>query len=264
MTASISLASMAQAFPVVTASRTLVCLDLEASEHGPSLLFELSVHENGEVIHSMQQPVAIRGLGTEDPHELARRVRERILLPRFEFATPFLLLARPYAPVPRPLGVEVDEAIFRVYDALSEQAHDTGFDARFDRLDVWPAAPRTLYYLVTAEALGGNGLESFLGQAPFEEILGVRDALEAAGCTALTERLRQGLSLAWSEGAEFTMQTDEDWIESEGLPVPDGDERPWERIDGHEEGRTYWLVGHELRPKRLAYYLAHEAEIVGK
>lgn len=258
----LSLASMAQAFPVITASRTLVCLDLENSEHGPSLLFELSVHENGEVIQSMQQPVAVAGLGTEDPHELARRARERMELPRFEFATPLQLVARPYAPVPRPNGLAVDEAIFLVADALSEQAHDTSFDARFDRLDLWPAAPRTLYYLMSAEALGGNGLESFLGQAQFEEILGVRDALEAAGCTGLVERLRQGLCLAWSEGAEFTVQTDEDWIERESLPVPHGQERPWARIDGHQEGRTYWLVQHELAPKRLAYYLAHQAEIV--
>ena len=58
------------------------------------------------------------------------------------------------------------------------------------------------------------------------------------------------------------MQTDEDWIERESLPVPQGQERPWARIDGHEEGRTYWLVQHELAPKRLAYYLAHQAEIV--
>lgn len=260
----LSLASMAEAFPVVVGARTLTCLDIEPSEHGPSLLFELSVEENGEVIQSMQQPVAIAGLHTEDPHELARRVRERMDLPRFEFASPLQLVARPYAPVPRPSGLAADEAIFDVHDALSEQAHDTGFDARFDRLDLWPAAPRTLYFLVTAESLGGNGFESFLGQAPFEEILGVRNALEAAGCTGLVERLRQGLSLAWEAGAEFTMQTDEDWIEQEGLPVPEGEERPWARIDGHEEGRTYYLVRHELAPKRLAYYLAHEAEIFGE
>lgn len=259
----ISLASMAEAFPVVLGSRTLTCHGIEASESGPSVLLELTVRENGEVVHAMQQAVSLLGLGTESPHELARRVMERMDLARFEFATPFQLVARPYAPVPRPTGLAPDEALFGVFDALSEQAHDTGFEARFERLGVWPEAPRTLYYLVTAEALAGNGLEGFLGQAPLEEILGVRDALLAAGCARLSERLRQGLTLAWSEGAEFTVQVDEDWIEQEGLPAPPGNERPWARIDGHEEGRTYWLAQHELGPKRLAYYVAHQAEFLG-
>lgn len=256
---------LARSFPVVSEGRSLACLGVEEGPSGPALVFELTVTEDGEVMEIRQQPVALEGLGSADPEALAARVRERIGLERYAFASPSLLLARPFERVAARDERPVEAQRWDVYDQLAKQAHDTGFEARFDRIYVWPEAPRTLYYLFLIDGVvGGSGFEVFLGQAQMDEILGALDALEAAGCPRLLERLRQGLGLAWSEGAEFVAQADEDWIDDEALPVPEGEGRPWSRIDSHEEGGSYWLLRHELGPRRVAYFNAHRDEIVAR
>jgi hypothetical protein len=254
---------LASAFPVIVGARELACRGVEEGPDGPELVFDLSLRENGEVVHSIEMPVALRGLGTIDPALLAARARERLALPRFEHATPIHLVAPPFASVACAASLSDDEALRAVDIALDRQALDTGFELRLERVHLWPEAARTHYFLSVVEgSIAGNGLETFLGQALFDEIVGVRDALEASGCVRLLERLRQGITLAFSQGGELAMQTDEEWVAQEGLEVPDGPERPWARIDGHEEGRTYWLIEHEVRPRRLAYFAAHRAEIV--
>lgn len=255
------------AFPVIYSASggtlRLSCLGADSPAAEPTLVFEVEVlDDSGEIRESCRQAVALRWLEARDGDELARRALDRLRgVGSVEYVIfPAHLLAPPY----RPLDARdiADADAYAIYDRLAAQAH-VDFAERFARLDVWPAAARTLYFLVIAHSqLGGKGFEVYLAQAPYEEILGVLDALDTGGVERLAERMRQGIAVCAEEGgAEFLDEVDDDWLESTCRSIPQGEDRVWGHIDSHDEGGTWWLVREELAPAMERYASEHRAEL---
>jgi len=253
--------AIAAALPLTRGERTLICSGVEGEGRRVALELELQVMEDGDLVGTMGQTVLLESLEADDAEELLARASERLeaLSPDAWVPTPAQLLAPPFRPLPAAAIATADA--HAIYDRLQLQAHAAGHESRFDRLDVWPIEARTIYFLVVAEGrLGSHGLGPFLSQAPLEEVVGVMDALEEARCDRLARLLRQGLTLVGSTGgAELLLQIDDDWIDDEGLPMPDG--TSWSSIDSRDEGGTGWLVREELAPAIARYVDAHRAAL---
>lgn len=161
----------------------------------------------------------------------------------------------PYRRVPRSAATDVA-------DAIRAQAHAGGFEARFERMADWPVAPRTVYFLDLALAMiGGGGCEVFLGQNDVEEVVGVLEAADEAGCARFAEVYRRALGLAARRGCGELLQfVDEEWLEDE-LIEPDAD-LDWRDIDRHDDGGTWSLLETEVRPALARYLAAHHAALV--
>lgn len=230
-------------------------------EAGDTVTIRLVVFEGDAVCDVKEQELSWAALELADRGELEARVRHRLARADPRALMPSELLRRPcpYRPVGPFDAPTPRHWVQAVVNAIREQAHARGFDARFECLEDWPAEAAHAYYLWHAEAmLGGNGLESFLLQAPLEEVIGVLAALEAAGCQRFTARAREGLRLAIAEGAsEFQLQADDDWLDEHR----DGERGTWSTIDHWREGGTYWLIEHELRPA-LAEFVRARRELL--
>jgi hypothetical protein len=120
----------------------------------------------------------------------------------------------------------------------------------------------TVYFLWLVEAMvGGNGFESFLHHASARaDVTGVLRAFRDGGCERLEQRYREALDVAASEGAEFLMCVDEDWLRRERRRFPL--DAPWKTIDSHDEGGSWWLLARELRPAFDRYIDTHRDELV--
>lgn len=253
-----------EAMPLTVGEASLVCRGMETLDGAVSLVLAVEVRRDGVLDSMTEQSIPVATLDVASPAELVERALERLAAIDEYPPTPSQLLAPPF----RSLDARAleDADAWTVYDRLVEQAHGAGFDLRFDRLATWPDAPRRLYYLVLAQGqLGGRGLEVFLAQAPFEEVTGILDALDAAGCPRLAERLRQGITLCGAEGgSELELMVDPEWFEEVGLPVPEGEGRAWSRLDSWDPGGTWWLVREELEPAIAQYLEAHRGALTGR
>jgi hypothetical protein len=260
-----SKAALAAAFPVTGGDATLAYIGIVEGPEGPRACLCLTVKDGNEVAWEVEQNFDLDGL---DPAEIAtwgERARQRLagLTAADACTTPAALVVPPFRRL-AALPVADEELVPSITEALRTQAIASGFDTRFERLALWPTIPRTIYFLDLAYAmLGGNGFEVFLAQQCFEDVVGVLEALEESDCERLALRMRQGIELCFEDGgAEFLVEVDEDWLESNGRPMPDGDERDWERIDSHEPGGTWWLVDHELQPALEQYVREHLGALV--
>jgi hypothetical protein len=261
-------AALAAAFPVARDGATLASAGLVVGPEGTRASMRLTVKDGAEVVWEVEQELELDGV---EPSEIAawgERARERMvgLAEVHGCTTPAALVVPPFRPLEAAaLGpADGEDLVWMVTDALREQALAGGFEHRFDRLAVWPEVPRTIYFLNLAHAmLGGNGLEVYLSQQCFEDVLGVLEALEEVGCEGLALRMRQGIALSAEEGgAEFLMEVDEEWLEENGRPLPKGEGRAWQRIDSHEPGGTWRLVDDELRPALERYVREHVGALV--
>jgi hypothetical protein len=223
----------------------------------------LTMKDGAEIVWEAEQELDLEGIAPAEIAAWGERARERLAgLEDVDTCTmPAALVVPPFRPLDAAVVGPADGEMLvgAVTDALREQALAGGFESRFDRLAVWPAAPRTIYFLDLANAmLGGNGFEVYLAQQCFEDVLGVLEALEDAGCERLALRMRQGIALSAEEGgSEFLVEVDDGWLEDNGRPLPAGEGRAWERIDSLEEGGTWWLVKHELQPAIERYVREH-------
>lgn len=264
-------AALVAAFPVARGGVTLSSLGLVAGPAGPRASMRLVVEEDGVIVWEVEQELGLAGVGPEGIATWAERARERLagLDALAACTTPSALFVPPFRPLVRPVAAgdpgALETWLPAITDGLREQALTEGYDQRFERLALWPTVPRTVYFLDLAYAmLGGNGLEVFLAQACFEDVVGVLAALEEADCERLALRMRQGIGLAAAEGgSEFMMEVDEDWPVEHGRPLPQGEGRDWERIDSHAPGGTWWLVDEELAPALARYVVAHLDALVG-
>jgi hypothetical protein len=94
--------------------------------------------------------------------------------------------------------------------------------------------------------------------------MGEIDAGDRIGAPRLARRYREALGLADDGDAERLQCVSLDWLEAEALDRPeagDGVSR-WRAIDSHDEGGTFWLIDHELRPAASAYIRAHGAVLL--
>lgn len=259
-------AALAAAFPLHGRDGTLEHLELAVGPEGPRASFRLTAREGEEVVWSVEQSLDLAGIEPSELATWAERARERLaeLSLADAWTTPTALFVPPFRPLDAAVVGAAEDLVPAITDALREQALASGFEARFERLATWPAIPRTIYFLDLAYAmLGGNGFEVYLAQQCFEDVQGVLDALEEAGCERMALRMRQGIALAAEEGgSEFLVEVDEDWLEDHGEPLPDGEGRAWERIDSHEPGGTWWLVEHELQPALERYVREHLGVVV--
>lgn len=275
------------AFPVARDGALLAYTGLVTGPEGTRAGMRLTIKDGLEIVYELEQELVLDGVTPAEIAAWAVRARVRMvgLADASGCITPAALIVPPFLPLDAELvgPANGERAVEAVTDALREQALAGGFEHRFDRLAVWPAIPRTIYFLDLASAmLGGNGLEVYLSQQCFEDVLGVLEALEAVGCEGLALRMRQGITLAAEEGgAEFLMQVDDDWLEENGRPLDEDEDEdegededaseddgasedesagededannPWRRIDSHEPGGTWWLVDNELRPALERY-----------
>jgi hypothetical protein len=260
-------AALAAAFPVARDGATLACAGVVVGPEGTRASMRLTVKDGSEIVYELEQELELDGVPPSEIAAWGERARERMArLAEDGCITPASLVVPPFRPLDAAtVGSADDETVvWAVADALREQALAGGFEHRFDRLAVWPAIPRTIYFLNLAYAmLGGNGLEVYLSQQCFEDVLGVLEALEEVGCEGLALRMRQGIALAAEDGgAEFLMEVGEEWLEENGRPLPDGEERPWRRIDSHEPQGTWWLVDNELKPTLERYVREHAGALV--
>ncbi len=257
-------AAFAASFPVIQGIATVSIVGIESLSEGLRVGFQVTVHDGPELVWMTEQELDFATLDPAEIITLATRVRERLATIDLESAciTPSQLLAPPFVPLTLP-NLPPDQLVPTITDALRSQALAGGFDARFDRLANWPLAPRTVYFLDLAHAmLGGQGFEVYLAQQDFEDILGVLEALDTAGCDRLALRMRQGIALCAEQGgAEFLVQVDEEWLEDEGRPFAEGESPSWSSIDSHEPGGTWWLVEHELAPALDTYVRGHIDEL---
>ncbi len=244
---------------------------LEAARIDPGRLrVRMILIEAGSVVEVKEQELTTAALATDDPATLEARARRRLeavgRLDPHSLAgwMPWDLLR---APTPfRPVGPfdEPDARLWHcaVLSAINSQAHEGGFEARFETLSDWRAEAVTTYFLWLAEAtLGGNGLVTFLLQADVAEVMGVLEALEAAECQGLARRYREALGYTRTTGAaDFMVFIDEEWLDARSVPFDPASPRP--SIDHWREGGTYWFVKHELRPALVAYVQRHRAVLV--
>lgn len=135
-------------------------------------------------------------------------------------------------------------------------------DLRADRaaLAALPPAPRTLWHLFWADnEIHHNGLASLLLQCPGHLIAGSIAAFDAVGAASLAALVRRGVPVAARSGAEFCLEPDRAW--RSGLPF-DSTLATLDDLDGHEPGRSFFLLKEELQPKLRAYVEAHRADLV--
>lgn len=252
--------ALAAHFPVVEGSATLSSLGLIDVPEGPRACLQIEVRDDGEVIWLIEQEIELAGVDLIEIAAWAERARERLLGREAMDACvmPTALIVPPFRPLPPPPS-ELEAQAFAIAEGLRAQALAGGSSARSSRLEAWPIEPRTAYFLALGHmVLGGDGIEVFLKQQDLQDIAGVLDALEDVSCEQLALRLRQGLTQCRADGeAKFLAQVDDDWIEDNGRPVPDGDDLVWPRLDSHEPGGARWLVQHELHPAFCAYVAAH-------
>ncbi len=131
--------------------------------------------------------------------------------------------------------------------------------------------PKTLRYLFTFEnQVHNGGVASFVLQSAAFEIEGAYGALVAIGATRLAEVLACAVALAaHQENPQFTDRNDVYRRERNrrwrAEFVPDKSLSSTSDLDGHEDGKSFFLLENELRPKLKAHVEAHrEALLQGK
>lgn len=254
---------MPSSFPIERPDARLELVRLHRAPEQVVVILRLVILEEPDSVARTikeQELVYPTPFGDDELRAMAERARRHFdTLDELDLLMPSDLVRAPtpYRPVGRGAGVDLA-------DAIRAQAHEGGFEARFERMGDWPVAPRTVYFLDLALAMiGGGGCEVFLGQNDVEEVIGVLEAADEAGCSRFAEVYRRALGLAARRGSgEFLAFVDEDWLEGE-LIEPD-DDLGWRDLDHHDDGGTWSLLETEVRPALARYLAAHHATLVAE
>lgn len=151
------------------------------------------------------------------------------------------------------------EQVWKVRAAIHARALDGGAMVDVDAIADWPDAPRTVFFVDLVDAVvSAKGLETFFHQANALEIREGLRALEAVGALGFAARYRAGLKLAVDCDTELAAAFDAAWLAETALD----DAAAWDELDSFQEGGSYWLLEHELRPKLAAFVDAHLADLV--
>jgi len=230
---------------------------------------QLLLYEDGAVCDVKEQEV---DLGPAELDSLRERIAAAASrLERFDLAVTMPAeLLRAHTPFVRIADIDLASAQRKgqgkhdaVRDRVRAQAHAHGFEERFAVLADWGDAPRTVYFLdVGGAMLGGNGLETFLDQSDPDDVVGVLEALDAAGCERLARRYREGLGLIAAHGAQLLDVINLDWLEREKIEPPPAALESWRAIDSWEADGTWTLVKQELAPASERFIEAHWDELV--
>ena len=123
-----------------------------------------------------------------------------------------------------------------------------------------PPPARTLHALYEFSAsAGGGGFEVYLSQTQGVILREVLAALTEVGCESLAAMMTRGLALAADQGAEFSHERGPRWWAKLGGEAP---EEGWRALDGHEPGRSWYLLRHELEPRARGYAEAHRSALI--
>ncbi|MFT3774704.1 MAG: hypothetical protein QM820_55845 [Minicystis sp.] len=169
--------------------------------------------------------------------------------------SPFAWMHKPPILVPyEPFTPAQESWRFSLYEHVNEQAVQDWFEHRFERLGRWPRPVQRAYFLNMARCiLAGKGFEVFLQDAPLQEVKGLFDAFEAAGCERLLLRMREGLARTLIQGSAELLHAEdgadrkiEFLLERHDEPEVSRDDPPsWHEIDFGEEG-VFALIQQEL------------------
>jgi len=257
-------------FPVSTDTARCEVTEARREEGGVFVTYRFVTFEYGEVRDVKEQEVGHRPLDEDSVRVIANTVRARLSDQATDLAVamPYDLVRplRPYQRVrvpSRPGQPEPWRWRQDLLDAIHAQAHADGFEERFEHLDDWANAPRTVYFLWLGVAmLGGNGCEVFLGQNDVEEVVGVLKALDEAGCERFAALYRTALFIARRErSSEFLLCVDDDWLDAQ-VAEPADPNASWHEIDSHAPGGTYALLESEVKPALSRYIEQHRDLLV--
>ena len=128
--------------------------------------------------------------------------------------------------------------------------------------------PKTLRYLFTFEgAVHNGGIASFVLQTSAFEIQGAHQALVAIGASRFADVLERAVALAaHQENPQFSDRNDayrrernrtwrSEFVRDKSLATTSD-------LDGHEEGKSFFLLENELRPKLRAYVERHREALL--
>ena len=135
-------------------------------------------------------------------------------------------------------------------------------------IEVLGEAPKTLVYLFTFEnRVHNGGIASFVLQTSAFEIQGAHRALVAIGAARFKDLLERAVALAaHQENPQFSDRNDAyrrernrnwrtEFVRDKSLSTTSD-------LDGHEDGKSFFLLESELRPKLRAYVERHREALL--
>ncbi len=134
-------------------------------------------------------------------------------------------------------------------------------------LDALPPVPRALWYVFAMEGMVHNGgMSSFLLQTAAFQIDGAYRALVEVGAKQFAELIRRGVPVAADEFPSFRSRDDRYRCEKSrawrsGFKL-DPKLSSTSDLDGHDKGKSFYLIDREMRPKLQAYVKKHADALI--